>query len=132
MSPKSSEDQKKKFLNGKFEDFLSPKASEDQKCSKINQHSYADHCQIIGGGGAVVDHSQIIGGIYPPIYPGFGTLEYCAYGFKTIRNFKAKIVASQQSLTALKVIERGPGDALPRRKMLDPRQKNFGLVMLVV
>ena len=58
---KSSEDQKKKTFSRKIEEFLSPKASEDQKKSP----------KIIQGSDA--DHSQIIGGIYLPPPPGFGT-----------------------------------------------------------
>ena len=53
LSPKLREDQKKTF-SPKIEEFLFPKASKDQKKSpKIIQRSDADH-------------SQIIGGIYPP------------------------------------------------------------------
>ena len=73
----------KKRSSSVIAEFLSPKASEDQKSPKIIQRSDADHSQIIGED-ADANHSQIIGGdavkllgeIYPPISPGFGTPDY--------------------------------------------------------
>ena len=59
---KLSEEQKKRS-SPKMEHFFSPKSSGDL-CSDAHQS------QIIGGD-ADVDHTQIIGGIYPPIPHGF-------------------------------------------------------------
>ena len=53
-----------------MKDFFSPNSSEDQKTApNIIQRSDANQSQIIGGD-ADVDHSQIIGKIYPHP-PGF-------------------------------------------------------------
>ena len=64
----------------KIEKLLSPKSMMAKKSPKTIQRSDADHSQIIVGD-ADADHSQIIlgvavkllGGIYPPIPPCFGT-----------------------------------------------------------
>ena len=48
-----------------MEHFLPPNSSGDL-CSDAHQSQ-------INGGDADKDHTQIIGGIYPPIPPGFGT-----------------------------------------------------------
>ena len=54
---------KKKRSSPKVEHFFSPNSSGDL-------HSDAHWSQIFGGD-ADEDHTQIIGGIYPPIPPGF-------------------------------------------------------------
>ena len=73
--PNSGEDQKKVFTrNGTL---FSPNSSTDLRSDAhqsqiIGGDTSEDHTQIVGGG-----YSHIIGGIYPPIPPGFGTPAYC-------------------------------------------------------
>ena len=70
FSPNSGEDEKKKVFtnNGAL---FSPNSGEDLRSDAyqsqiIGGDADDDHTQIIGGG-----YSQIIGGIHPPIPPGF-------------------------------------------------------------
>ena len=88
FSPNSGEDQKKRSLS-KIEHFFSPISGEDQKKKKkvlsknrtlffpkftlrcipiqiIGRDADVDHSQTIGG-----DTAKLLGGIYPPIPPGF-------------------------------------------------------------
>ena len=56
----------KKSSSPKIEEFFSPSSNDDQRpAPNIIQRSDADHSEIIRGD-AVVDHSQMFGGIYPP------------------------------------------------------------------
>ena len=61
--------------------FFSPNSGEDQKKGTLfSPNSRGDlrsdeHWRQTFGGDADDDHTQIIGGIYPPISPGFGTPE---------------------------------------------------------
>ena len=66
---KLSEDQKK-GLHQNWKSFF----PEFKCCRPTLSDSDADQGHIIEGD-ADVDHSQIIGGIYPPSLPGFGTPE---------------------------------------------------------
>ena len=94
---KLSEDQKKEKVFTKLSKVFSSNSSEDQKkvfvklsrvFSSNSSDSHADHSEIIGRD-TDVDLSQIIGrdavkllgGIYPPISPGFGTPAYLLYYF---------------------------------------------------
>ena len=62
FSPNSGENQKKKRSWARVEHFF----------PQIYAQLYT-HSNYWGGGDADVDHSQTIGGIYPPIPPDFGT-----------------------------------------------------------
>ena len=67
---------KKKRSSPEKEHFFPPNSSGDLRSNAhwsqiIGGDADEDHTQIIGGG-----YSQIIGGIYPPFPPGFGTPAY--------------------------------------------------------
>ena len=70
FSPNSGEEQKKKS-SPKVEQFFSPNSSgylrlDAHQSQIVGGNADVDHTQTIWGG-----YSQIVGGIYPPISPGF-------------------------------------------------------------
>ena len=100
--PNSGED-KKKGLHQKLEHFISPNSGEDQKKvftkngtlfssnSSGDLRSDAHQSQIIGGD-ADEDHTQIIGGIYPPEFR-----HPCRYHYKKGVPYRTAILAFNYS-----------------------------------